>query len=89
MRRVALAMAFAGTLVATAAQAQQVCPPGNPRNDPQCESRILKFGPQEVPGQLVGPGITYFRAPLNSKFASLIKIRADFKPELAKSLNRL
>ena len=92
MRRFAMALA-ALMVVGVSVQAQIIpvdpCQNMKAEQTKDQEGRDLKFNPTQLGGCLANPGVTPVNVRPSMKFKSLIKLRADFEPEMTKSVEQL
>ena len=90
MRRVLLAVTMAMLGLSTVAQAQlrPVLKDSDVQADDE-DRREITIAPAHVKGELIGPHESWMKAPPRSGFASMILLRANFTPELKKSIDQL
>ena len=87
MQRLLMA-ALAFSLVAGVAQAQTTVIQGKDRTVYKPKT-VLEFGNVEIDGVPEGSGVGHLRGKTKVKFSSMIRLRANFNPELAESVNHL
>ena len=70
----------------------QIPPPAPVQEPSRIEWRrrtLIRFGEVEVLGKVTGPSGAYVRARRAAQFRCLVRVRRDFNPELAASVDNL